>query len=154
METKQTLGPSTIASLQALIRVNFDSQKEFNTAAESISDSAIAMLFRQIGQDRAANATELRREVAQNYEAPEDDGSVLGAAHRWWLSARGALSGGDDYAVLAEAERGEDAIKRKYEDILKETAGSAMNDVLMRQYARVKSQHDRIRDLRDARAKH
>jgi uncharacterized protein (TIGR02284 family) len=55
--------------------------------------------------------------------------------------------------VLVEAERGEDQIKRAYEDALVRTAGSAMNDVLTRQYARVKSGHDRIRDLRDHFAK-
>jgi len=60
------------------------------------------------------------------------------------------LSGGDAYAVLAEAERGEDQIKHAYEDVLQETAGSAMNDVLQSQYAIVKAGHDKIRDLRDA----
>ncbi|TWT39087.1 PA2169 family four-helix-bundle protein [Blastopirellula retiformator] len=56
----------------------------------------------------------------------------------------------DCYAILAEAEAGEDHIKHAYEDALKETAGSAMNDVLQKQYAQVKQGHDRIRDMRDA----
>ena len=33
---------------------------------------------------------------------------------------------------------------------LKNTAGSAVNDVLTQQYAKVKAGHDRVRDLRDA----
>jgi uncharacterized protein (TIGR02284 family) len=51
---------------------------------------------------------------------------------------------------LAEAERGEDHIKRAYEDVLTETAGSPMNGVLQVQYSQVKAGHDKVRDLRDA----
>ena len=153
LQSKLDLRDETISKLQDLIEINIDSQKGFQQAAETIEEPKMATLFRQIARDRAANATELQRFVAVNNETPEDDGSAMGAMHRWWLSARGALNGGDDYVVLIEAERGEDAIKHKYEDVLKETAGSPMNDVLTRQYATVKSQHDQIRDLRDARAK-
>ena len=44
------------------------------------------------------------------------------------------------------------AIKARYENVLKETAGSPYNAVLQRQYASVKEAHDTIRDMRDARA--
>jgi uncharacterized protein (TIGR02284 family) len=37
-----------------------------------------------------------------------------------------------------------------YEDVLTETAGSAVHDVLQHQYAKVKAAHDVVRDLRDA----
>ena len=63
------------------------------------------------------------------------------------------MNGGDPYVILIEAERGEDHIKEAYEEVLKETAGSAMNDVLTDQYAAVKAGHDKVRDLRDSFAK-
>lgn len=63
---------------------------------------------------------------------------------------RSKLNSGDAYVILIEAERGEDHIKDAYEDVLKETAGSAMNDLLQSQYAKVKAGHDKVRDLRDA----
>ncbi len=53
--------------------------------------------------------------------------------------------------MLAEAERGEDAIKHRYKDTLK-TASIAANDVLQTQCAGVKARHDQARDMRDARA--
>jgi uncharacterized protein (TIGR02284 family) len=77
-------------------------------------------------------------------------GSWQAMFHRWWLDLRGSLSGGDAYAVLAEAERGEDKIKQMYEEVLKQTAGNPLSDVLHQQYIEVKKGHDRIRDLRDA----
>lgn len=70
--------------------------------------------------------------------------------HRWWLDLHGKLSGGDVYTVLAEAERGEDRIKAMYEEVIKETTGNPLNDVLHRQYAEIKKGHDNLRDLRDA----
>ena len=44
------------------------------------------------------------------------------------------ISGGDSYAILSEAERGEDAIKGAYEEAMPSVSGSALNDVLSRQY--------------------
>lgn len=153
IDAKRDLPEETIDKLQQLIRVNIDSQRGFDQAAETIKDDGIAVLFREIAQDRATNAAELQRYVALNAEAPEAGGSAAGAMRRWWLGARGALNGGDDYVVLIEAERGEDSIKHSYEEVLEDSLGSPMSDVLTRQYAKVKSQHDRIRDMRNARAK-
>ncbi|MDX2199005.1 MAG: PA2169 family four-helix-bundle protein [Phycisphaerae bacterium] len=154
VETKANLRDETITKLQDLIQLNIDSQKGFWQAAETIKDPTVAALFRRIASVRADNAAELKAHVAFNHEKPREDGSMLGTMHRWWLSARGALVGGDDHVVLSEAERGEDAIKQKYEEVLRELPGTAMNDVIIHQYARVKDQHERIRDLRDERAIH
>ena len=81
-----------------------------------------------------------------------DTGSVLGAVRRWWMEVRGKLNGGDDHVVLIEAERAEDTIKARYEEVLAEVAGNPVNDILLRIYSEVKRGHDRIRDLRDATA--
>lgn len=149
IETKYDLRDETFAELQELIRANIDSEKGFLLAADTVADASIAALFRLIAKDRASNAAELQQHVAVNHETPNGDGSTLGAVYRWWLSARGALNGGEDHVVLNEAERGEDRIKHRYEIALNELPASALNDVLMRQYARVKEQHDQIRALRD-----
>ena len=93
---------------------------------------------------------QLQNYVEWNGKDAEDDGSVMAAMHRIWLDVRALFSDGDSYSILAEAERGEDEIKEAYEEVLKDTAGSAMNDVIQAQYVRVKKQHDQIRDLRDA----
>jgi hypothetical protein len=88
--------------------------------------------------------------MAWNGEEAVEDGSFLAAFHRAWISLRELLSGGSSYAILSEAERGEDAIKKAYEDVLIATAGNAVNDVLTRQYATVKAGHDRVREMRNS----
>jgi uncharacterized protein (TIGR02284 family) len=150
METKIDLNEKTVEGIQTLIRYNIDSYDGFREAAEEISDENLATTFRTLAAERSELATELQNYVQINSEAPVDEGSAMAAVHRAWINVRSKLNGGSAYPVLCEAEKGEDYIKAAYEDTLKETAGSAMNDVLTKQYAQVKAGHDRIRDLRDA----
>ncbi|MCA9130261.1 MAG: PA2169 family four-helix-bundle protein [Planctomycetales bacterium] len=150
LETKTDLNDTTIEKLQKLIRANIDSYNGFHESAEELSDAALANLFREIGDQRSAMASELQNFVEFNGEEAEEDGSVAAKVHRIWINIRGKINGGDPHVILIEAERGEDHIKEAYEDVLTETAGSAMNDVLTKQYAAVKAGHDKIRDLRDA----
>lgn len=150
LETKTDLNDSTIQKLQKLIRANIDSYNGFHESAEEMDNTQLSMLFRELGDQRSAMASELQKFVEFNGEEAEDDGSVAAKTHRIWINIRAKLNGGDPYVILIEAERGEDHIKAAYEDVLKETAGSAMNDVLTDHYRVVKAGHDKVRDLRDS----
>lgn len=149
METKLDLKETTLDALQELVQINIDSSKGFREAAEAVENDSLRPMFNQLSVTRQQNATELQGYLRANDEKPEDSGSALGKMHRTWLEFRAALNGGDAKVILVEAERGEDVIKSTYEKLIKETTGSAMNDVLHRQYSQVKSQHDQIRNLRD-----
>jgi uncharacterized protein (TIGR02284 family) len=148
METKTSLNKATVDKLQELIQVNIDSHDGFNDAASNSEEMTISSLFRELAAQRQQQAAELRTLVAANFEEPDSEGSYAAAAHRAWMDLRAAFGGGTK-AMLSEAERGEDYIKGKYEEIVKECAGSAITDVLNRQYRAVKLAHDRVRDLRD-----
>jgi uncharacterized protein (TIGR02284 family) len=149
VETKQHLSPQTISALQDLIQANIDSRDGFRYAAQSVDNLTLQSAFEEVADHRDGQADELAQYVAWNGEQPRRDGSVAAAVHRTWMSVRELLSSDDLHAVLAEAERGEDAIRRAYENALQSTAGSAMNDVVLHQYVAVKATHDRIRELRD-----
>ncbi len=153
LETKTDLKPATLSKLQELIRINIDSEEGFQEASQQIEDANVKAVFMELSGQRSQNAVQLQDYVEWNGKKPRDEGSYAAAFHRTWMNLRSMLSGGDSHAVLCEAERGEDSIKQAYEDALKETAGSAVNDVLTRQYATVKAGHDRVRDLRDSFAK-
>ncbi|QDV27443.1 PA2169 family four-helix-bundle protein [Aureliella helgolandensis] len=150
LETKTDLNETTVNKLQKLIQANIDSYNGFHESAEEIDDATLKTLFKDIGDQRSAMASKLQEYVELNGEEAEDDGSVAAKTHRIWINIRSKINGGDPYVILIEAERGEDHIKAAYEDVLKETAGSAMNDLLTEQYRGVKAGHDRIRDLRDS----
>ena len=149
LETKTNLNDATVEKLQELIQINIDSHDGFKQLAEKTDDTELANLFRRLGSERADQASELQSAVFINDEDPTDSGSSAAAAHRMLIDIRAALGGGPK-VMLIEAERGEDQIKEKYEDVLKEEPGTAVSDVLHRQYAKVKAAHDHIRDLRDS----
>lgn len=150
MEPMANLREETIEKIQGLIEINIDSYEGFKDAAESVENQALSSLFRDLAATRSTFASQLQGFVRINGEEAEDSGSLRGSAHRAWLNFRSALNGGDAKVILIEAERGEDAIKEKYEDVLEETAGTPLNGVLIRQYQAVKAGHDRVRDLRDS----
>ena len=154
METTATLTDETVERIKDLVCINKDSSEGFNQAADVVEDPDLKGLFRMMAGERRKFADELRRYVVINDDdtdvGDEITGSWKGTFHRWWLDLRGKLNGGDAYAVLAEAERGEDRIKAMYEQVIKDTTGSPLNAVLHAQYAEVKQGHDRIRNLRDA----
>jgi len=150
METKTDLSSITLKKLQQLVQINLDSEKGFSEVSHDIKDKSISTVFTELGSQRRKNVLELEELIAWNGEVPVEEGSYLAAFHRAWISLRQLLTGGSSYAILAEAERGEDAIKKAYEDVLIATAGSAVNDVLTRQYAIVKAGHDRVRDMRNS----
>ena len=71
--------------------------------------------------------------------------------HRAWINLKSAITSGDDHAILAECERGEDSAVNEYKKAMEDEELSApLRNILSRQYAQVKSAHDRVRNLRDA----
>ena len=154
METKTELHRDTLEKLKLLVRINIDSEKGLEEACHGVDDNLVATLFVELGRERAKNAHELQTYIEWNGAKASEDGSYIAALHRAWLGLRSVISGGGAHAILCEVERGEDAIKHAYEDALIATAGSAMNDVLTRQYAIVKAGHDRVCEMRNQFAVH
>lgn len=147
------LPKKSINWLQDLIQVNLDSRDGFKEAADNLDATSgdLPGMFRRLASERDAQAMELQAMVASNAEKPTESGSFSAAAHRTWMDIRAALGGGE-HAMLSEAERGEDHVKAKYEEALKDLAGCACCSTLQRHYAAVRTSHDRVRDLRDAHA--
>jgi uncharacterized protein (TIGR02284 family) len=71
--------------------------------------------------------------------------------HRAWINLKSAVTSGDDHAILTECERGEDSAVKGYEKAMEGNLSPSLRDIVSRQYGEVKSAHDRIRNLRDAR---
>jgi uncharacterized protein (TIGR02284 family) len=140
------------AKIHDLIQVNIDSRDGLYYVASKIDSIPIANYFEQLAGERRAQAEELSRLVEFNGEQPDRSGSFSAAVHRVWIGIRDSLSmaKSDDYAVLAEAERGEDAIVEAYDDALQCGCTGVVFDLLQQHHAAVKAAHDRIRDLRDA----
>ena len=137
--------------LNNLIEALKDGQEGFKQAAEGVSNPQLKSLFRDYSQQRSRFATALQSEVRRYGETkPETTSSATGALHRGWINLKSAITGGDEHAILAECERGEDSAVEEYKKALEDGLSPSAQDVVSRQFAEIKAAHDRIKSLRDA----
>jgi uncharacterized protein (TIGR02284 family) len=141
-----------ISTINDLIETLKDGQEGFKQAAEAVKDSKLKSLFSEYSLQRSKFAGELQNEAISLGESkPEDGGSTSGAMHRTWINLKAAITSGDDHAVLAECERGEDSAVAEYKKAMEDEDLSApIRETISRQFTDVKNAHDRIKALRDA----
>jgi uncharacterized protein (TIGR02284 family) len=141
-----------ISTINGLIETLKDGQEGFRQASEAVTDSKLKMLFSEFSLQRAKFAGELQNEaISLGEHNPENTSSTAGAMHRAWINLKSAITSGDDHAILAECERGEDSAVNEYKKAMEEDELSApVREAISRQYTDVKDAHDRIRELRDA----
>ena len=144
-----------ISTINGLIETLKDGQAGFRQASEAVNDSQLKMLFSEYSLQRAKFAGELQNEaITLGEHNPENTTSTAGAMHRAWINLKSAITSGDDHAILAECERGEDSAVNEYKKAMESKELSApIREAISRQYTDVKSAHDRIREMRDAREK-
>ena len=140
---------NSISVLNNLIETLKDGEKGFKAAAEGLKSSSIKAKFLDYSRERAQMASELQAEVRRLGGDPDKSGSMSGSLHRGWLDLKAALSGHDDHAVVAEAERGEDVAKGVYENALKENLPTSAQTLVQQQAVKIRRAHDDVRAIRD-----
>jgi uncharacterized protein (TIGR02284 family) len=134
-----------------LIETLKDGQQGFKEAAEGVKDPQLKSLFSDYSRQRARFLVELRGKAqSPDQREPDVSGSAAGALHRGWINLKSVLSKGDDHAILAECERGEDSAVEEYQKALNNGLSAPVREIVSRQYTEIKATHDRIRDMRDA----
>ena len=115
-----------------------------------MKDPQLKSLFTEYSQQRSRFATELQSQT-RNLGEPEPDtsSSPAGALHRAWINLKSAVTKGDDHAILAECERGEDSAVEEYEKAMRDNLSAPLREIVSRQYAEIKKAHDRVKNLRD-----
>ena len=137
----------TISTLNNLIETCKDGELGFKTAAEGLQSSDVKAKFLEYSRQRAEMARELQAEVRRLGGDPEKSGSVSATMHRGWIDIKSAVTGKDDHAIIAEAERGEDVAKEMYEKALKESLPPTIQALVQQQSAMVREAHDRVRAM-------
>jgi uncharacterized protein (TIGR02284 family) len=140
-----------VSIIDDLIKTLKDGEEGFKQAAEGVKDPQLKSIFNEYSQQRLRFATELQGQVQQLGERePETSSSAAGALHRGWINLKAALTKGDDHAILAECERGEDSAVEEFRKALDDGLSAEVQGIVSRQYAEIKDAHDRVKDLRDA----
>ncbi|MCF0040072.1 ferritin-like domain-containing protein [Dyadobacter fanqingshengii] len=138
-----------------LIEINNDRVAGFEKVIADINDENIDLkaLFQEYAEQSRKYGQELAAIVGSvgSVDEVETGNSVSGTLHRAWIDVKSLFGGSDRASILSEAERGEDAIKKAYQDALSssELPYNAV-DTIRTQAQGINSAHDKIKLLRDA----
>jgi len=140
----------TVSVIDDLIQTLKDGQQGFKQAAEGVKAPQLKSLFNEYSSQRSQFATELQGQAhSVDRSQLEESGSAAGALHRAWINLKSAITSGDDHAILAECERGEDSAIEQYEKTMNDNLPAPLQETVSRQYSEIKNAHDRIKNLRD-----
>jgi uncharacterized protein (TIGR02284 family) len=142
-----------ISTLNDLIETCRDGEKGFRTAAEGVKDPRVKSVFERYARQRAEMVRELQEQVRKLGGTPDQSGSVSASLHRGWLNIKSLVTGNDDNAIIAEAERGEDVAKAAYAKALKEDLPAGVRTLIQSQADIVKLAHDEVRALEKTHAR-
>jgi uncharacterized protein (TIGR02284 family) len=106
--------------LNELLVKNYDAEKGYLNAIDNVESSELKLFFKRRASERSQFAKELRTEILQYGQIPEDSGSLKGTMHRNWMSLKAVFSSNNEEAIIEEAIRGEEASLEEYDSLLKE----------------------------------
>jgi len=120
MTVKMKYSEKISNKLNELLVKNYDAEKGYRNAIENVDSDRLKMFFKRRASERSEFAKELRTEILQYGEIPEDSGSFTGIMHRNWMTLKSTFSSNDEEAILEEAIRGEKSSLEAYNDLMKE----------------------------------
>ncbi|MGV3611946.1 MAG: ferritin-like domain-containing protein [Fluviicola sp.] len=147
-----TNNQAIVDSLNNLIQINNDRIQGYTTAAQETEDGDLKTVFAEMMTASQECRRELVQEVSSLGGTAVEGTTVSGKLFRVWMDIKAAVTSKDRKAILNSCEFGEDAAVNTYQkemdgDALK---GSELLGKVRDQYAKIKSGHDKIKQLRDA----
>nr|WP_241828221.1 PA2169 family four-helix-bundle protein [Lacinutrix venerupis] len=106
--------------LNELLVKNYDAEKGYIDAYQNVESNDLKMFFKRRASERSAFAKELRTEILQYGQIPEDSGTFKGAMHRNWMNLKNTFSSNNEEAILEEAIRGEESSLEEYNTMITE----------------------------------
>ncbi len=141
-----------VDSLNNLIQINNDRIQGYLTASQETDEGDLKSVFSEMMTASQECRRELVQEVSKLGGTAIEGTTVSGKIFRIWMDVKAALTSKDRKAILNSCEFGEDAAVNTYQ---KEIDGDALKgteqlNMVKNQYSKIKSGHDKIKQLRDA----
>lgn len=134
--------------INSLIAATLDSAEGYYAAAEAAKSSRFTHLFQTRARERRALVLTLQAEVLRLGGKPDDAGTVLGAAKRWFVSLKNIMAG-SDASIVTEVEAGEDHVKGVFEAVMQDQRVSeAVRVVVTTAYGAIRADHDQMLNLK------
>lgn len=106
--------------LNELLVKNYDAEKGYIDAYQNVESNDLKMFFKRRASERSEFAKELRTEILQYGQIPEDSGTFKGTMHRNWMNLKNTFSSNNEEAILEEAIRGEESRLEEYNTMITE----------------------------------
>ncbi|WP_309641154.1 PA2169 family four-helix-bundle protein [Flavobacterium sp.] len=142
----------TIEALNTLIVINNDRIEGYKTATAEAKETDLKELFSDLCQTSIDCRKELTQEVIRLGGTPDEGTRITGKFYRAWMNIKVALSTNDRQTILESCEFGEDVALNTYKKVLIQDypdTNTTEQDMLNKQYALLKTDHDKVKKLRD-----
>ncbi|MEB8327908.1 PA2169 family four-helix-bundle protein [Flavobacteriaceae bacterium KMM 6897] len=106
--------------LNNLLEKTYDAEKGLKLAQDKIDNSTTIKYLNDRAEQKAEFGHELKKEILQFGELPENDGTLKGGIHRVWMDLRTMVASDENENLLEEVERGDKASLEEYNEILKD----------------------------------
>lgn len=150
----ETNDKEIVDSLNNLIQINNDRIQGYLTAAKETEESDLKTVFSEMMQTSQECRRELTQEVTKRGGKPIEGTTVSGKFYRAWMDVKSALTSKNRKAILNSCEFGEDIAVKTYKSEMEgaQLTSSDVLNILENQYSKIKSGHDKIKQLRDTTA--
>jgi uncharacterized protein (TIGR02284 family) len=141
-----------IETLNDLILINNDRVAGYEKAYDETKDieTDLRAMFNKLADDSRGFVLDLKGEVTKLGGEPESGTMASGKLYRVWMDIRSVFSTDNRRAVLENAESGEDAAKKAYEEALKDNELPAdIRQLILAQQTSILQAHDSIKKQRD-----
>jgi uncharacterized protein (TIGR02284 family) len=102
--------------LEHLVEICRDGERGFRAAAEYVHTPLLKGLFAELAEQRETFVRDLEPHLNRLGGSTLSSGSRAGAVHRGWMNVKAHVPGHQDQTIIAEAERGEHAAIKAYDD--------------------------------------
>lgn len=150
--TTMAQNSETIEILNDLILINNDRTAGYEKAEAEAGDleNDLRSTFHNLAEGSRRNVLDLQGHVTHLGGEPATGTMLSGKLYRVWMDIRATFTSDNRRAVLENAEMGEDAAKKAYEEALKsEDLPADIRQLILSQYTAIQAAHDTIRTDRD-----
>lgn len=137
--------------LNSLITINNDRIQGYETATDETEEQDLKTMFAEFIQTSEDCKEELVTELTKLGGTPDDGTRIDGKIYRVWMDFKALITGKDRKAILNSCEYGEDVAVNTYERAMRDSdLSSEYYTLISEQYAMIKADHDKVRNMRDA----
>ncbi len=136
--------------LEHLVEICRDGERGFRAAAEYVDTPQLKGLFTELADQRRTFVRDLEPHLNRLGGSTLSSGTRAGAVHRGWMNVKAHVPAHHDQTIVAEAERGEHAAIKAYDDALNGMLPPTVIGVIETQREEMRATQKRIRDLHQA----